>query len=553
MALNKAIGTFNVPTSGGTVSVSGLGFRPDLVLLLGGYMQGSAQNGIRSGDAVHHFGAFTDTYQMCVGISSADGVDLVRESRSHYDNRCLHFCDADDHTSTHLSCEFSSMDTGGFTLQINTNPSTAEPIYYLAIGGLAGVEIGHWDSINTTGSQQINYSDSSLDPELIFFVSTKMRDFQMPGSQNGGHLSLSAATSSSTEFVDVLSMSDGVGKTYANSVSYDGKMWSHSNYGETETEPVAALTAMAQGSFTINYSAVDASYDYACMYIAIEGVTAEIADHDEPVSDGTLDATFSFTPEFVIAISAGKVDSETITVDARHSIGWSDGTNHRCLSYAEDDDNGVSSVRKSMRSDACVALHDSAGTNLGYADATMGSNKATMDWSSTDGTRREVKLIAIKESGTTTPSHVETVDVTGATGMAASETYYNPGAPATAPTGGPDMDESAPTVAGILEDDIDAIRDNAAWLMSAAAGQGYILPGWNTTVDGGDKQKPDSITMVSGSLRMRWRFTWSGAGNLIGQVWEYDRGFGDDWVTLNDGTAVLSYDASNNFTGATTS
>lgn len=115
----------------------------------------------------------------------------------------------------------------------------------------------------------------------------------------------------------------------------------------------------------------------------------------------------------------------------------------------------------------------------------------------------------------------------------------------------PILDQTAPAAAHAWDDDLDAMRDNATWLMIAAAGQGYVLPGWTTVVNGADKSEPDSIEMTKGSLKMRWAFTWS-SSKVTQQVWAYDRGLGSGYETLTGGTITLAYDGSDTFTGATT-
>ena len=114
----------------------------------------------------------------------------------------------------------------------------------------------------------------------------------------------------------------------------------------------------------------------------------------------------------------------------------------------------------------------------------------------------------------------------------------------------PAIDITAPAAANAWDDDLDQIRDNIVILMIMAAGQGYLLPNWTTTVNGTDKSEPDSIEMTQASLKMKWVFTWS-SGNVTAIVWQYDKGLGAGYETLTCGTLTLSYDGSNNFTGAT--
>lgn len=111
----------------------------------------------------------------------------------------------------------------------------------------------------------------------------------------------------------------------------------------------------------------------------------------------------------------------------------------------------------------------------------------------------------------------------------------------------PDWGNNAPA------DDIDAIREKFIFCMLAAAAAGYRLPGWSTTVNGADLTEPDDIVMTLNAdpdVKMRWTYTWT-TGNLTQEVWAFDRGTGSGYETVDDGTVTLSYDGSNNFTGAT--
>lgn len=114
----------------------------------------------------------------------------------------------------------------------------------------------------------------------------------------------------------------------------------------------------------------------------------------------------------------------------------------------------------------------------------------------------------------------------------------------------PAFDITRPAFDGTpVDQDQDQLRDNVAWLMIAAAGQGYVLPNWNTSTTGPDPAEPETIVMTQGSLRMRWSLTWN-AGNVTQIVWEFDDG-GGTYATLTGGTITLAYDGSSNFTGAT--
>lgn len=110
----------------------------------------------------------------------------------------------------------------------------------------------------------------------------------------------------------------------------------------------------------------------------------------------------------------------------------------------------------------------------------------------------------------------------------------------------PAFDNTKPDFANSVDTDVDAIRDNSEWLMIAAAGAGYMLPGWATTAT--SPPEYTQIEMVKGTRKMKWVFTWSG-GKPTQIVWQFDRGLGAGYETLSLGTITVNYDGNGNFTG----
>ena len=74
------------------------------------------------------------------------------------------------------------------------------------------------------------------------------------------------------------------------------------------------------------------------------------------------------------------------------------------------------------------------------------------------------------------------------------------------------------------------------------------LVGWNATPSGGTAEEPAVITRSKGVERVKSTLTWSG-GLVTGVVYAYSANSGSSWDTI--GTLTISYDASDNFTGAT--
>ena len=114
----------------------------------------------------------------------------------------------------------------------------------------------------------------------------------------------------------------------------------------------------------------------------------------------------------------------------------------------------------------------------------------------------------------------------------------------------PTIDLTKPQAANEWALDLDAIRDNIAGVMMAAASAGYALPGWSTTTVGAPEYT--NITMTRGVVRMRWLFTWAG-GAVVQEARQYDRGAGAGYESVPLGTFTYTYDGNNNWTGTATS
>ena len=120
----------------------------------------------------------------------------------------------------------------------------------------------------------------------------------------------------------------------------------------------------------------------------------------------------------------------------------------------------------------------------------------------------------------------------------------------------PAYDKAKPDFANPVDSDLAQVRDNEQWLMIAAAASGYILPAWTTVAVGSGSPEnlaePATITMThSDGRKMKWTLTWS-SGKVTTVLWQFDKGLGGGLETLTGGTATLTYDGSNNWSGATT-
>ena len=114
-------------------------------------------------------------------------------------------------------------------------------------------------------------------------------------------------------------------------------------------------------------------------------------------ANGTVqDVTLNFTPKAIIVWSDGSIVSDTY-VDHFHSIyGFSDGTNHACVTAQSQDGQGTSATRRSHRTDSVFAqLNDNADTVKVRGSCSFGTNKVTFVWDVNNSEAIYIHMLAI--------------------------------------------------------------------------------------------------------------------------------------------------------------
>lgn len=91
-----------------------------------------------------------------------------------------------------------------------------------------------------------------------------------------------------------------------------------------------------------------------------------------------------------------------------------------------------------------------------------------------------------------------------------------------------------------------SVRDNQKALRDAILAGALV--GWNTAPSGGTAEEPAVMTRSKGAERVKSTLTWS-AGLVTTVVHAYSSNSGSSWDTI--GTLTITYDANDNFTGAT--
>lgn len=147
---NTYIGSFT-PSVLGTFSVTGVGFKPDIIFT----MNSTPDSGVAA-DAKFGIGvAISSTNQGAIGVQTANAQAVTIASTRQQTDRCTLFTRSND--SIDGDCSLTSMNNDGFTL--NVVHTDTDPVYFLAIKG------GSWNVGNflaTNSSEPVTQTISGL-------------------------------------------------------------------------------------------------------------------------------------------------------------------------------------------------------------------------------------------------------------------------------------------------------------------------------------------------------------------------------------------------------
>lgn len=319
---NSKAGTFAINTSTGNQSITGLGFRPDVIIFFTGLL---TTTGTANNNNSHGFGVATSSSARWSVCGSNQNSQTTMNNRRYFSNsKCFTILNVTADT-IQAEADFVSMDSDGFTIDLTTAGGTAYLIGYLAIKG------GRWKAGNfqqpnaTTGNQSV--TGVGFLPSGVIFGSAQTTT---NGTVTTSHQqSFGVATSSSARqsywFGDSDNVADAVAKTYYKTDKVIQFRTQVSSGSTLDAE--ADYVSNDIDGFTVNWTTCDANTRYIG-YLAFgtdyraltdsEGITDVIA---YSVSGGGTDYTRNINEAEGItdvvsptmSYNKTRVDSEGIT------------------------------------------------------------------------------------------------------------------------------------------------------------------------------------------------------------------------------------------------
>lgn len=381
-------GIFTINNSTGNQSITGLNFRPKLVLFFG---QPSSTTSGATNTATTFLGAATSSSNRWVAATTIpNGYANNSSQRSYFDSaRCIALVSASG-TLT-MSADYVSSDVDGFTINILT-ASTPLRISYIAFGGVdISASLGTWTSGTGTGNKSI--TGVGFTPSFVLMANT---------SGGGANFNIGGFNNTS-KFSKATNATGGVPGN-AKSYQVNNSVISIITNGSVVTQ--ADLSSLDSSGWTLNYSANAGSVNYG--WIAIEGIQTYIGNIIQKTTTGNQAYTgFGFKPTVILTTNSNAVVSSSVTSSFISSLGAASETVQSCSAAGEFDGNTANTHGASYSSEVlttCSVLGSNGTPTLGPRASlvSMDTDGITLNWVSTDTNLKSYEIIAFAPTSTPT-------------------------------------------------------------------------------------------------------------------------------------------------------
>lgn len=446
---NVAIKEFSAPTSDGTSAVTGVGFQPDLVVLMSSVTSSVTET--FSPHARLSFGLATTAEQNVAAVFMEDGTSTSNTSSFHYDDAV--FLEGQVNETEGTTATLTSMDADGFSLNW-ANTSSAYKMYAVCIkGGSYKIGVETANTVTDTKS----YSGIPFHPKGLLMLgvgvtgtSTSSARWSLGTTSGNNHVSTSA--------------------DYDNQDTTDSYRLYQSNrvqcfYQSGTCASAGVYDSLDHNGFTIDWvAAIGNAYKFSSLAVGntpITSVTEFESTINQPGEDyntitlweDAMDEAGDLTASDVLVFSHGGIDG---TIDDGENVIGATSSATGVAIHATSSQILIDQVSGSFRSSEDVVAVDSSGTvtlsNAGdtpiltavlySADGTLTEN-VTIDGLTTSATNyiKITTALTSRHAGTAgsgfvhDPSgdghaytisddnvHVEWVDITGWSG-ASSEAF----------------------------------------------------------------------------------------------------------------------------------
>lgn len=405
MSIRVNIGSFTQPAITGSQQITGLGFKPSLIMFFGNRLTADGEGAhatfctgmVSAGLARRAYGG--DCYDGIVGTtksyswSSADGVFQL----------------IDANTATLLAkVDVTSLDSDGFTINWTTSDGVARIISYVAIAGtdilnsgFAGVR-----EVGTAGTSTFAHA-WGFAPDVVIHFSTRNTNAFPPASGAASWLPrfgfwnrLSAAPHEQGALANNF---QNASTTYNNSRwmrndRTNGVISANSLLRDTTYDAIDSSNITSTNQFQTSTTILDGA-DFG-----IRGVKAKVGSFSCATVAGNQTITgLGFEPVLVIIMSsqATRQTTNAVTLDSYMSFGCGNPSNSfvRWVGGKNGGESGASKTQQALNRNKIIRFYSVGGTSPTLL-ASAGISKLTSDgfilnWDTVDGVARDAIYLAI--------------------------------------------------------------------------------------------------------------------------------------------------------------
>lgn len=385
---------FEVPPSSTSQTVSGLGFKPEALIL---YTTGQTSSGFADG---YNFaiGFSNGTVSRSIGIASDDAASSSNAGRA-FGSKILKIVGSGNPTIA-AEADLTSVTNGTFTINWTTNDANPTLIHYVAVGGtnVTNAFVSSFAASTTTGPQSV--TGLGFKPDLIVFMHAASTSETSTASN--GYMSLGFATSHTKRSSIAVTSEDGRATMDTWALQRTDRAIVGLNPGTGAITAQADLNSIVTDGFILNWKQALSSAD-RIYYLALKGGQYDVGNFNKTTSSAPVTQSISgigFQPKGLLLSSFNTVSNTAVQSNNRFSFSATDANNNG-TTWAGDSDNVANSItahseitNKVIRLATEQASGSSSVTNAEASMQPFSSDGFTLNWSTNDAIAKQILYVA---------------------------------------------------------------------------------------------------------------------------------------------------------------
>lgn len=244
-----------LPTSTGLAAVTGVGFRPDLVLFILGNEATTAfqATGTSTTGGRTRLGAMDrDGHQWALAVAAEHAANPSDTERSLLSDSCIQGTSAN---TLRLKAKFASMDADGYTVNFTTAPATAGLIGALAIGGGILARVGV--TAKPTGGAPASHTVAGIGFRPKGIILAGVQNTSSAAIATHAEIGVGAASSTADRAACCRINRDNITPTNAQRYCDSTKVFVKADNATPAVDAAADLVSFDQDGFTLTWNPND--------------------------------------------------------------------------------------------------------------------------------------------------------------------------------------------------------------------------------------------------------------------------------------------------------